>query len=105
MPLSLAPHTRVLTFYVLTLTVNDVSPAPSHAPSGSTRAWTRTAFKQFTITSARHQSLWKAGGSLPAPSGANLLGGTYNVDRLKLLAVLVILKQLFQNSVNCQRAA
>ena len=42
---------------------------------------------------------------MPAPSGANLLGGTYNVDRLKLLAVLVILKQLFQNSVNCQRAA
>ena len=42
---------------------------------------------------------------MPAPSGVNLLGGTYNVDRLKLLAVLVILKQLFQNSVNCQRAA
>ena len=103
MSLSLAAHTRVLTFYVLT--VNDVSPAPSPAPSGSTRAWTRTAFKQFTITSARHQSLSKAGGSLPAPSGANLLGGTYNVDRLKPLAVLVILKQLFQNSVNCQRAA
>ena len=105
MPLSLAPHTRVLTFYVPTLTVNDVSPAPSPAPSGSTRAWSRTAFKQFTITSARHQSLSKAGGSLPAPSGANLLGGTYNVDRLKPLAVLAILKQLFQNSVNCQRAA
>ena len=37
-------------------------------------------------------------------SGAHLLGGTYNVDRLKLLAVLAILKQRFQNSVNCQRA-